>query len=223
MWCFPKKSSAAFVCAMEDILKVYTSPTPEGAMVVCMDETSKQLTREILPSLAPSPGRSLRYDAHYERNGVASLFMFFAPLEGWRRVSVSERRTTIDWAHQVRELLEVDYPEVEKIILVMDNLNTHNPAALYKAFPPETARHLLDRLEFHFTPVHGSWLNVAEIELRVLCGQCLNQRIPDMDTLKHEVSSWQSERNNKAAKVDWRFASEDARIKLKRFYPIILN
>lgn len=206
---------------MEDILTVYTSPTPAETVVVCMDETSKQLTQEVLPPLALAPGRPFRYDSHYERNGVASLFMFFAPVEGWRRVSVSEHRTTIDWAHQVRELLEVDYPEVRKIILVMDNLNTHTPAALYKAFPPEIARSLLDRLEFHFTPVHGSWLNVAEIELRVLCGQCLNRRIPDMATLQYEVSTWQSERNNKAATVDWRFTTEDARVKLKRLYPTL--
>jgi hypothetical protein len=223
MWCFPQKSKAAFVCAMEDILNIYTSPTPAEAVVVCMDETSKQLTREVLSPLASAPGRPFRYDAHYERNGVASLFMFFAPLEGWRRVAVTEHRTSVDWALQVRELLEVDYPQSPKIILVMDNLNTHTPAALYKVFPPKTARRLLDRLEFHFTPIHGSWLNVAEIELRVLCGQCLNRRIPDMTTLTHEVSSWQFERNNKAAKVDWRFTTEDARIKLKHFYPKIIN
>jgi hypothetical protein len=223
MWCFPKSSSAAFVCAMEDILRVYTTPPSADTMVICMDEAAKQLTREIIPSLAPAPGRPLRYDPHYERNGVASLFMFFAPIEGWRRVSVSERRTTMDWAHQVRALLEVDFPEVPKIILVMDNLNTHKPAAFYEAFPPDIARALLDRLEFHFTPVHGSWLNVAEIELRVLTGQCLDRRIPDLDVLRHEVAAWQTERNNGEAKVDWRFTTEEARVKLKRLYPTISN
>lgn len=184
-----------------------------------MDETTKQLTMEVIDPLPACPGQPQRYDTLYKRNGVARLFMFFEPLAGWRRVNVSESKTRVDWAWQIRNVLEDRYPDARKIHLVLDNLNTHNGASLYEAFPPDEAHRLLERLEFHYTPKHGSWLNVAEIELSVLSRQCLNRRIPDGPTLINEINAWQSDRNNKAAKVDWQFTTEDARIKLKKLYP----
>jgi len=206
---------------MEDVLTVYKRRYHLNEPVVCMDEISKQLIKETRQVIAAKPGRPARYDYEYERNGVKSLFMFYEPLGGKRYVSVTDRRTKLDWARQVRDLLEVHYPEPDKVVLVMDNLNTHTGASLYEAFPPEVARRLLDRLEFHYTPKHGSWLNMAEIELSVLSRQCLNGRIPDKTTLTRRVSAWQRERNTARAKVDWRFTTTDARVKLKRLYPTI--
>jgi hypothetical protein len=191
--------------------------------VVCMDETSKQLigeTRSVVPAKA---GMLARYDYEYERNGTCSLFMFYEAFGGKRFVSVTDRRTRIDWAIQIKDLLDTRYPDAKKVVLVMDNLNTHAGASLYEAFEPREARRLLDRLEIHFTPKHGSWLNIAEIELRVLNGQCLNRRISDKEILSDEVTAWQDKRNSDRAKVDWHFTAEDARIKLKRLYPILLS
>jgi len=219
MWCIPPKANAAFVCAMEDILTLYKLPYDPDVPLICMDETSKQLTKEIRRGLDARPGKLECYDFEYERNGVRNLFMFYEPFGGWRHVSVTARRTKIDWAHEIKDLLCEHYPHARRVILVMDNLNTHTGASLYEAFPPDEARSLYDRLEIHYTPKHGSWLNIAEIELRVLIGQCLARRIPDAETLKCEVSRWKSERNAVGARVDWQFTTEDARIKLNRLYP----
>ncbi len=185
-----------------------------------MDETTKQLTREVINPIPARPGQPERYDTLYKRNGVATIFMFFEPLGGWRNVNVAEGKTSVDWAWQIKELLEVHYPDARKVHLVMDNLNTHKGASLYKAFAPAEARRLLDRLEFHFTPKHGSWANVSEIELSILSRQCLKRRIPDAPTLINEINAWQSDRNNRANKVSWQFTTKDARIKLERLYPI---
>ena len=206
---------------MEDVLTVYKRSYNPDEPVICMDETSKQLVKETRELIDARPGRPTRYDYEYERNGVCSLFMFYEPFAGKRYVSVTNRRTKLDWALQVRHLLDVHYPTASKIVLVMDNLNTHTGASLYEAFPPDVARQLLDRLEFHYTPKHGSWLNIAEIELSVLARQCLNRRIPDKPFLTREVAAWQQNRNTDEAKVDWRFTTVDARIKLKRLYPTL--
>jgi len=207
---------------MEDILTLYKLPYDPDIPLICMDETSKQLTKEVRCGLGTKPGKPERYDFEYERNGVRNLFMFYEPFGGWRHVSVTARRTKIDWAHEIRNLLCEHYPHARKIILVMDNLNTHTAASLYEAFPPEEARSLYDRLEIHYTPKHGSWLNIAEIELRVLIGQCLDRRIPDAETLKREVSRWTLQRNTVGARIDWQFTTKDARVKLKRLYPSLL-
>jgi hypothetical protein len=222
MWCIPPQANAAFVCAMEDILTLYKRPHDPDVPLICMDETSKQLTKETRRRLSAKPGRPERYDYEYERNGVCNLFMFYEPFGGWRHVSVTARRTKIDWAHQIKLMLRDHYPNARKVILVMDNLNTHTGASLYEAFPPEEARSLYERLDIHHTPKHGSWLNIAEIELRVLMGQCLNRRIPDVATLENEVFQWETQRNRIGAKVDWQFSTADARIKLKRLYPSLL-
>lgn len=207
---------------MEDILTVYKRPYNSDEPLICMDETSKQLTKDTRQVVPAEPGIPARYDFEYERNGVSNLFMFYEPFGGKRYVSVTDRRTKIDWALQIKELLVTHYPNASKVVLVMDNLNTHTGASLYEAFPPEEARSLLDRLEIHYTPKHGSWLNIAEIELRVLIGQCLNRRIPDKQTLEREVAHWQDQRNSCHAKVDWQFSTDDARVKLKRLYPTLL-
>jgi hypothetical protein len=208
---------------MEDILDIYKRPYQAGRPLICMDETSKQLIKETRLPLSIAPGQPARFDYEYERNGVCNLFMFYEPFGGKRFVSVTDRRTKIDWAAQIKELVDVQYPTAEKIILVMDNLNTHKGASLYETFPPSEARRLLNRLEFHYTPKHASWLNIAEIELRVLSGQCLNRRIADKNTLMKEIRAWQKQRNFRNAKVDWQFTTEDARIKLKRLYPTLLD
>ena len=208
---------------MEDILTVYTYPFDPQRPLVCMDETTKQLVKEARCMVPAQPGIPARYDYEYERNGVCNLFMFYEPLGGKRYVTITDHRRKTDWALQIKELLDKRYPRARKVILVMDNLNTHSGASLYEAFPPDEARRLLDRLEIHYTPKHGSWLNIAEIELRVLSGQCLDRRIPDKLTLKHEVASWANQRNVLQARVDWRFSTEDARIKLKRLYPTLLS
>ena len=204
---------------MQDVLDVYTRPYDEEHPLICMDETSKQQIMEERKPIAAQPGRAYRYDGEYKRNGVSNLFMFFAPLKGWRHVKVTDHRTKVDWAQVVRELVDEHFPNAKKTTLVMDNLNTHNPSSLYEAFCPDEAKRILNRLEIHYTPKHGSWLNMAEIELSVLGRQCLSRRIPDQQTLKCEVAAWKTARNKKDATVDWRFTTEDARIKLKRLYP----
>ena len=206
---------------MEDVLSVYKRKVDPAIPLICMDETSKQLIKETRQVIPAKPGSPARYDFEYERNGVCSIFMFYAPFVGKRHVAVSKRRTRVDWAQQIKNLLDVHYPDARKVILVMDNLNTHNGISLYETFQPKEARRLLDRLEIHYTPKHGSWLNIAEIELGVLTRQCLNRRIPDQHTLAREISAWENQRNQAKAKVDWRFTNEDARIKLKRLYPIL--
>lgn len=204
---------------MEDILEVYKLPYSAKKPLICIDESSKQLIREVREAISVQPGEPEKYDSEYERNGVCNLFMIFAPLEGWRHVRVTERRTKIDWAECIKELVDVQFPNAEKIILVQDNLNTHKPSSLYEAFSPEEAMRILKRLEFHYTPKHGSWLDMAEIELSILMSQCLDRRIEDQQTLKNEIAAWEKQRNADSAKVNWRFTTENARIKLKRLYP----
>ena len=216
----PPKANAAFVAAMEDVLEVYTRPHNPARPLVCLDETSKQLVAETRTPIPMQPGQPARYDYEYERNGTASLFMLFAPLEGWRQVKVTERRTAVDYAHVLKELSDVLLPKAEKILLVQDNLNTHTPASLYEAFQPEEARRLVERFEWRYTPKHGSWLNMAESELAVLSGQCLDRRIPSMADLLNEVTAWLELRNARHAKANWRFTTADARIKLKSLYPV---
>jgi len=206
---------------MEDILDLYHEPYDPKRPMVGMDETSKQLIGETRSRIRGQAGRVERYDYEYERNGVSSIFMFFEPLGGWRHVKVTDRRTKTDWVHCMQELVDIHYPKAEVIRVVMDNLNTHNPAAFYEVFEPSEARRILSKLEFHNTPVHGSWLNVAEIEISILSRQCLSRRIPDKDTLTSEVAAWETDRNNAGMKVDWRFMTADARIKLKHLYPSI--
>ncbi len=206
---------------MEDVLAVYTRPYDPRRPQVCLDEASTQLLGEVAPPLPRAPGRPAREDYEYERRGTANLFLCCEPLRGWRHVTVTERRTKVDWAHAIRDLVDARYPDAERIVLVMDNLNTHTPASLYEAFPPAEAKRLADKLEIHYTPKHGSWLNMAEIELSVLARQCLDRRIPDADTLRREVTAWADARNGAAAVVDWRFTTDDARIKLKRLYPVV--
>jgi len=208
---------------MEDILEVYRRPYDPEEPMVCMDETTKQLTKETRRTIPAEPGIPARYDYEYERNGVCNLFMFYEPFGGKRYVSITDHRKKVDWALQIKELLDNQYPNAMKVVLVMDNLNTHTGASLYETFPPHEARRLLERLEIHYTPKHGSWLNIAEIELRVLLGQCLNRRIPDKQTSQKEVNQWQNQRNSRQAKVDWRFSTDNARIKLKRLYPTLLT
>ncbi len=220
-WCIPPRANAAFVCAMEDVLSLYKRDVDPDQPLVCMDEISKQLVTEVRQPLMAHPGSPVRYDYEYERNGVCNMFMFYEPFAGKRHVSVTDRRTKVDWAMQIRELLDVRYPNVEKVTLVLDNLNTHTGASLYEAFDPQEARRLLDRLDIHYTPKHGSWLNIAEIELGVLARQCLDRRIPDKRTLAREVAAWEQRRNAIEAKVDWRFTTKAARIKLKRLYPTL--
>lgn len=204
---------------MESTLELYHQPYDPLEPKVCMDETTKQLTAEVIEPLPAEPGRPERFDTLYQRNGVATIFIFFEPLSGWRRVAVTEGKTRRDWAWQVRRLLDEDYPHARKVHLVMDNLNTHGGASFYEAFAPEEARRLLSRLIFHYTPKHGSWLNMAEIELSVLSRQCLNRRIPDGPTLAREIDAWQSDRNNQAGKVKWQFTTDNARVKLRKLYP----
>jgi uncharacterized small protein (DUF1192 family) len=206
---------------MEDVLDVYHRPRDPECPVVCLDETSKQLVAETRVPMPAKPGSPARHDYEYERNGTANLFMLFAPLEGWRHVEVTDRHTAVDYAHLLKDVSDTWFPNVPKIALVQDNLNTHKPASLYEAFPAEEARRLVERFEWHYTPKHGSWLNMAEIELSVLSTQCLDRRIPDKALLTEEVVAWEAQRNNKHAKADWQFTTADARVKLKRLYPSI--
>lgn len=204
---------------MEDVLDLYAEPPDPDEPLICMDEASKQLTRHERPPEPCAPGRVAREDYHYERRGVQALFLFFDPHAGRRRVGCRDSRTAVDWAREVRRLLEQDYPEARKVKLVCDNLNTHTPAALYEAFPAEEARRLARRLEIHYTPVHGSWLNVAEIELSVLSSQCLDRRLGSPAELQSEVAAWETRRNATRSCVHWQFTTEDARIKLRHLYP----
>ncbi len=206
---------------MEDVLELYHQPYDPRHPMVCMDETSKQLVAHTRCSIPAKPGRPERYDYEYERNGVANLFMFFEPLGGVRHVKVTERRTKADWAECMAELVDVHYPKAQVIEVVLDNLNTHNPAALYEVYEPAKARRILRRLRFHYTPKHGSWLNMAEIELSAMSRQCLSGRIPDSYTLISRVAAWEQGRNDAELGMDWRFTSSDARIKLKRLYPLM--
>jgi hypothetical protein len=206
---------------MEDILEVYQRPADPVRPVVCLDETSRQVVAEVRDPLPVRPGRAARHDPEYAREGVVNLFLVTEPLRGWRQVRVSQQRTRIDWAHCVKDLVDVHYPGAEQIVLVMDQLNTHAPASLYEAFPPAEAKRLTDRLEIHYTPKHGSWLNMAEIELSVLQRQCLDRRLRDRATIQREVAAWVGARNGVATTIAWRFTTQDARIKLKRLYPVI--
>ncbi|MBS3762446.1 MAG: IS630 family transposase [Planctomycetes bacterium] len=220
-WLIPKKHNAAFVAAMEDILELYKRPYDPKFPLICMDEQPVQLVKEIRKPLPARPGAPMRYDQHYERAGTANIFMFTEPLGRWRRPSVTQRRTSVDWAQQLRCLLEVDYPDAVKVLLVCDNLNTHKIASFYEAFAPAVARSLVERLEIHYTPKHGSWLNVAECELSAMTRQSLTRRIGTADTLRNEVESWGFKRNASQVGIDWRFTAQDARIKLKSLYPQI--
>jgi len=204
---------------MENVLDVYHRPYDPKNPVVCMDESSKQCVKEVRPPLQLAEGRPKRYDTEYERNGTANIFLACEPLKGKRTVQVTERRTKTDWAYFIKDLVD-HYHEAEKVVLVMDNLNTHSVGSLYDAFSPGEAKRISDKLEIHFTPKHGSWLNVAEIELSILSRQCLNQRIPDRDNLSSEVGAWTSTRNQQASKIDWQFDIDTARIKLRRLYPV---
>ncbi len=206
---------------MEDVLEVYKRPYDEKRPVVCLDELNKQMIKEIQTPLPAEPGKLQRFDTEYERNGTSNIFLSFEPLKGKRQLKVTERRTKKDWAHYIKELVDEEYPEAEKIVLIQDNLNTHTGASLYEAFDPSEAKRILKKLEFHYTPQHGSWLNMAEIELSHLSRQCLDRRIPDRETLKKEVSAWLKQRNLGASRVDWQFTAEDARIKLKKLYPTL--
>ena len=219
MGCIPPKHSAEFVYHMEDVLGVYRRPHDPKHPVVCLDETFTQLIGESREPLPTAPGQVERYDCVYVRNGTASLFLAFEPLAGWRHAAATEGRKRGDWARFVAARLEGRYAEVEKLVLVMDQLNTHSPASLYEAFPAEEAKRLADRLEIHHTPKHGSWLNMAEIELSVLARQCVDRRIDSRASLTQEVTAWETARNASQRGVDWRFTTEDARIKLKRLYP----
>ncbi len=206
---------------MEDVLEVYHRDYGEQEVLVCLDETSKQLAGETRQPRPARPGAPKAYDYEYRRKGVSNLFMLFAPLDGWRRVEVTQRHTRKDWAQVVRQLVDEDFPHKDRIVLVMDNLNTHHPASLYEAFEPEEALRIARRLEIHHTPKHGSWLNMAEIELGALAGQCLDRRIPDQETLEQETKAWQQRRNEEGIRVNWRFTTAGARIKLKSLYPSI--
>jgi len=204
---------------MEDVLDVYERPLDPMRPVVCLDETSRQLLADVRSPVPPAPGHPARHDPEYVRDGVANLFLATEPLRGWRHVMVSDRRTRLDFARCVKELLDVHYPDAERVVLVMDQLNTHSPASLYAAFPPAEAKRLIDRLEIHHTPKHGSWLNMAEIELSVLERQCLRRRIADRAALERETAAWAARRNAAICRVDWHFTTADARTKLKRLYP----
>jgi hypothetical protein len=206
---------------MEDVLEVYQRPHDPACPVVCVDETSKQLIAETRKPIPAKPGRPRRLDHEYQRNGTATLFMMFAPLEGWRHVEVTDRHTALDYAQVLKELSDTHFPDAAKIVLVQDNLNTHKPASLYEAFPAEEARRLVERFEWHYTPKHGSWLDMAESELSVLSSQCLDRRISEKKTLIEEVAAWEGCRNKNHAKADWQFTTADARVKLKRLYPAL--
>ncbi len=220
-WCLAPTADPAFVWHMEDVLCVYQRPFDPHRPVVCLDETSRQLLGEVRPPLPPAPGQPARHDPEYVRGGVANLFLMTEPLRGWRGVLVSAQRTRLDFAACVRELVDVHYPEAERIVLVLDQLNTHSPASLYAAFPPAEAKRLADKLEIHYTPKHGSWLNIAELELSALQRQCLRQRLPDRAAVDREVTAWTHRRNGHSRRIDWQFTTADARTKLRRLYPAL--
>lgn len=222
----PPEQSANFVAKMEDVLSVYKRPYDPERPVVCMDEMPRQLIKgqlikEVRKPLPMESGKPKRHDYHYKRNGVVNLFMFFEPLAGWRTVMIRERRTKMDWAYCMKRLLEQHYPDVDRVVLVMDNLNTHGLSSFYEAFPPEEARPLAQQLEIHYTPEHGSWLNMAEIENSAMARQCLSRRIPEKKAMKEEALAWSKRRNENGTVANWHFRTEDARIKLRRLYPHI--
>ena len=218
-WCIAPQANAAFVCQMEDVLEVYKLPYNAERPVICMDEMPKQLLMETREPLLCQAGTLAKQDYEYKRNGVADLFMVFEPLQGKRFVEVTEKRRKIEWATVMKQVADEFYPQAEKIVVVLDNLNTHS--AFYETFAPEEARRLAERFEFHFTPKHGSWLNMAEIELSALVRQCLDRRLPNLKILTQEVQAWQQQRNDEVVKVLWQFKTSDARIKLKHLYPKI--
>lgn len=220
-WCIPPKQNAEFVAAMEAILDLYCLAYDPKKPIICMDEKPVQLIKEVRVPLPAIPGTPVRYDYEYERNGTANIFLCTEPLGGWRKVNIRKRRTRLDWAEEIKELLDHDYPTPSTIGLVCDNLNTHTLASLYERFPPAEARRLARRLEFHYTPKHGSWLNIAECELSVFTKQCLDRRVPDVPTLVEIGKAWAQKRNGAQKGVDWHFTTEDARIKLKSLYPQI--
>jgi len=217
----PPEQNAEFVWRMEAVLEVYQTQYNSAFPVVCIDESTKQLVKETVMPIPAQSGQPERVDYEYERNGTANLFMVCEPMVGWRRVEVTEHRTAVDYAHLLKGLVDVNYPDAAKIIVVQDNLNTHSPASLYKAFQPQEAQRILQRLEFCQTPKHGSWLNMAEIELSVLSRQCLDRRIADFSTLKIEVEAWQEQRNREQTWINWQFTTADARVKLQRLYPSV--
>jgi len=217
----PPRASATFAAAMEDVLSVYARPVDPRRPLICLDETGKELTAHVRPPQPGAPGRIAHEDSEYARHGSANLFLVCAPHLGWRHVAVTARRTSIDVAHQLRELADVHYPDAERIVLVTDQLNVHAPASLYHAFPPAEARRLAERFEWHYTPTHGSWLNMAELELSVLTRQCLRRRIPDPDTLAAECAAWVATRNAANTPISWRFTVEVARIRLAHVYPVL--
>ena len=223
MWCIPPKQSGEFVAAMEDVLSVYKRRYNPRRPVVCFDETSKQLVAETRHPIAAIPGRPSRIDYEYRRCGTANIFMMFEPLACWRHVKVTEQRTKFDFAHCIRELVDEWYAEASKIVLVLDNLNTHTVGSLYEAFEPSEAFRIASKLEIHYTPKHGSWLNMAEIEIGVLSGQCIRQRIASIKQLSHEITSWEQSRNETARTVNWQFTTTKARQKLKNLYPEIIT
>lgn len=222
-WIIPPLQNSQFVANMEQVLDVYKKQYDKAFPVICMDESPKQLIKETRVLLPMKPGREARKDFEYERCGVANIFLASEPLKGKRYVEVRERRTKADWAVFVKQIADEWYKDARKITLVMDNLATHKPAALYEVYPPREAKRIWDRFEFVYTPKHGSWLNMAEIELNVLMGQCLNRRIDNMKTMKQEVKAWKEHRNNKKAVINWQFTNNEARVKLKRLYPTIVS
>jgi hypothetical protein len=221
-WCIPPEYNAEFVAAMEDVLAVCVRPPDPARPLVCMDEASKQLVKETRRPQPAQPGHPARYDAEYERAGVRNLFLAVAPLEGWRTVQVTEHRTRTDWAAFMRTVADTRFPTAERIVVVQDNLNTHGPASFYEAYPPAEARRLTERFEFHYTPKHGSWLNIAENELSCLTSQCVaDRRFGDVPTLRTEATAWSSDVNSIQRGVDWQMKIDDARCKLKSVYPKI--
>ncbi|MGB7013786.1 MAG: IS630 family transposase [Pseudolabrys sp.] len=220
-WVIPPKANSAFVAAMEDVLAVYTRPRDGDCPLVCLDETSKQLIAETRVPISMKAGRPARFDYEYERNGTANLFMMFAPLEGWRHVNVTDRHTAVDYARVLKDLADIHFAHAKTIVLVQDNLSIHSKASLYEAFPAVEARRLIERFEWHYTPKHGSWLNLAESELGVLTSQCLDRRIPNKQILIDEIAAWEHDRNTNHTKADWQFTTKNARIKLKHLYPAI--
>ena len=220
-WVIPPEENAEFVARMEDIIDLYQRPYDPEVPVICMDEKTFQLLGDVQTPLPMMPNRPVRYDYEYQRNGTANAFLFTEPLDGWRRVSIRERKTKRDWAVEIRTLLVEDYPKAERVILVCDNLNTHALGALYENFPPEEAAALRRRLEIHPTPKKGSWLNIAEIELSAFTRQCLDRRIGDLETARRETKHWETDRNARQKEVDWQFTTAEARVKLKRLYPKI--
>ena len=217
----PKEGDADFACAMEDVLEVYKRPYDSARPLVCLDEASKQLVADITPPQPPQPGQPARQDYEYERRGTANMFMVVEPLAGWRHVKVTARRTNKDFAFLLRDISDQQYPEAERIVVVMDNLNTHKLSVLYQVFPPQEARRLQERFEVHHTPKHASWLNIAECELSALGRQCLDRRLDDQMLLTREAAAWEETRNGQEVRVDWQFTTADARIKLKRLYPVL--